>query len=101
MELKQTLLCISLGLFFIELFFYLFIKHKLEDAIYEDPLIDQLVQLFEFIQPHHYFIYVCVYIFLLFLAKLWIYLFLFILSIQTISVVFDIYVTYKVLKRSN
>lgn len=98
MILKQVLLLTSLSLFALEIVFLALIKKKLQCANTQDPVIDQLEQFFSMVRPSHYAIYVAIYVCLLFLAKLWAYLFMFIITIQGVSVLVDIYLLYRIIK---
>ncbi len=56
----------------------------------QDIFLDQLIQFFDVLKPKHLFFYVAVFVGALFLAKRWIYVFVPIFIIQTLSLSVDV-----------
>ena len=95
----QVCCLLSLTLVIVELIYFYWIKHIILTHSFDDILFDQLDQFFNNLKPKHIIAYCTLYAIVLFLAKYWIYLFIFIFAIQTISLGCNSFIIHRILKK--
>ena len=93
----QLYLLISLTIFIFEASFFFWLKHTLQTHTLTDPIFEHLTQFLKKYKPSQALIYTGVYALLLYLAKLWPFIFIIIFIIQGLSVICNIglYIKYK------
>ena len=91
-QLSTTQLCllISLTIFIFEAGFFFWLKHTLQTHTLTDPIFEHLTQFFKSYKPFQALIYTGIYALLLYLAKLWPFIFIVIFIIQGLSIVCNI-----------
>lgn len=86
---SQFLLCGSLILFFIEVVIFLYIKKISKHVQSTDMVVDHSLLFLAVLKPSHVFVYVSIYVMVLFFAKMWAIIFIFIYGFQLFSLVID------------
>ncbi|MBI60730.1 hypothetical protein CL657_05910 [bacterium] len=95
----QVCCLLSLTLVIIELICFYWIKRIILTHSFDAILFDQLDQFFNNLKPEHIIAYCTLYAIVLFLAKYWIYLFIFIFAIQIISLGCNSFIIHRILKK--
>ncbi len=98
--MTQQLLCASITICCIELYFFVWIKKQIKQLPNQDPIIDQLQQFFDQLTPAQVTLYIGCYAGLLIGAKYFNPLFFIIFFIQGLSLLCDIMLMIKIKKGS-
>ena len=96
LTLTQQLMCLSLGLFIIEILFFLWVKKNIIHLQKPDPILDQLQQFFDQLNLFQVSVYIMCYSAALIAAKYFKPLFFIIFSIQGLSIICDIFIALKI-----